>query len=107
MKWIGITLDIANPNYHLTVIRILGRGNYNEVDLVQLADIKLLDLLLEMRNEKQYDRVVFYDLQELDSWEDLKELADVCNRYNMQFSFLKQDLHSDKKLRFNKLIYAI
>lgn len=42
MKSLGITLDIANPDYELTVIKILTRENGKEVDLTQLADIRLL-----------------------------------------------------------------
>ena len=107
MVSLGITLDIVNPDYYLTVIRILTREDSEKIDLVRLADIQLLENLLELRDEQQYDRIIFYDLQEFDSWEDLKELADVCERNDMQFSFLKQDLHSDKELKFNKLIFAI
>lgn len=107
MRSLGITLDIANPDYKLTVIRILTRGNLKEVDLMQLADIRLLERTLEMRSDQQYNRIIIYDLHELDSWEDLKELTDVCKRYNMSFSFLKQDLHSDEEIEFSKLIYAI
>lgn len=107
MKSLGITLDIANPDYKLTVIRILTRGTGKEVDLIQLADVRLLEQLLEMKNDYQYDHVIFYDLQEFDSWEDLKELTDVCNRNEWSFSFLKQDLHSDEKIELGKLINAV
>lgn len=107
MRLLGVTLDIANPDYKLTVIRILTRRNDKEVDLIQLADIRLLDQLLEMRNDQEYDRIIIYDLHELDSWEDLKELTDVSTRHKMSFSFLKHDLHSDEEIEFSKLIRAI
>lgn len=107
MKWLGITLDIADPDYQLTVIRILGQGNGNQVELTQLADISLLELFLEMKSDQKYDRVVFYDLHELESWSNLKVLTDVCARYGMSFSFLRQDLHSDEKIEFADLIAVI
>ncbi|MHA6252766.1 hypothetical protein [Oceanobacillus sp. CAU 1775] len=107
MKTLGLTLDIANPDYKLSVLRILTRGNGKEIDLMQIADIRLLEQLLEMRSEQQYDRVVIYDLHELDSWEDLKELTNVCKQNDLEFSFLKQDLHSDEKIELSKLIFAV
>ena len=107
MRSLGITLDIANPDYKLTVIRILTRGDGKEVDLIQLADIRLLEQVLEMKCDWVYDRVVIYDLHELNGWEDLKELADVCKQYVMEFTFLKQDLHSDEKIEIGELISVI
>jgi len=94
---LGVTLDIANPNYYLTVIRLFTRHENTEIDLVPLADIRLLEDILRFREERNYDRVIFYDLDELDGWDDFEELAEVCKQYNMEFSFLKQDIHSFEK----------
>lgn len=91
---LGVTLDIVNPDYYLTVIRLFTRHENKEIDLIPLADIRLLEDILQFREERNYDRVIFYDLDELNGMDDFEELAEVCKQFNMEFSFLKQDIHS-------------
>lgn len=94
---LGVTLDNINPDYYLTVIRLFTRHENKEIDLIPLRDIRTLEEILKFRQKRNYDRVIFYDLDELGGMNDFEELAGICKQHNMEFSFLKQDSHSFEK----------
>lgn len=95
MKWLGITTKVTDANHPLTILKYYACGSGKKIDLVRLADIRLLDNLFECKDERQYNRILIYDIDELNSWRDLKELSDICDRYNKDYTIVKQDLHSD------------
>lgn len=95
MKWLGITTNLTTPNHSLTILKFYACGGGKWIDLVQLPDIRLLGNLLEFKGGRQYDRILIYDISELDSWKDLRKLSDICDKYGKDFTIVKQDLHSD------------
>lgn len=100
-------MDIANPKCNLTVLGIYSRVRGKQVDLTQIADVELLESLFEIRDVKQYDRVLFFSIRELHGWDELRYLVNTCNKYNIEWSFVREDIHSDVEVPVDYLTGVI
>lgn len=107
VKWLGITTRASNPNYSLTILKIYAQEFSKNIELEQLTDIALLEELFELKGEENYNRILIYDIDELDSWNGLKEFVNTYDKYNKDFSTVKQDLHSDMEIPLGYLTGVI
>ncbi|WP_162013681.1 hypothetical protein [Bacillus coahuilensis] len=72
-----------------------------------MADFDLIDVFFKFIDRTTYSRVIVYDLKELGGWENFKYFSKLCRSYNLEFSILKQDIHSDVAVEPDYLLNVI
>ncbi|KUP08427.1 hypothetical protein Q75_02890 [Bacillus coahuilensis p1.1.43] len=60
-----------------------------------MASVDHLAFHLRFIDRTCIDRIIMYDFEEIGNWETLKEFSNVCKKYNINWSIIRQDIHSD------------
>lgn len=107
MTLLGVTFNFSNPHYSLLAMDLYGRINKMDIDLYHLADFDLLESFIHLNKHRKYTRVVIYDIDELETWDRVRELVNICSKYNLEFSIIKQDIHSDVEVPIGYLTNVI
>lgn len=95
MKYLGISFDFGDYPYITDMLSDHARWFYKKIDCYLLADFDLIDTFFKFVDRTTYSRAIVYDIKELGSIENFKYFSKLCRSYNLEYSFLKQDIHSD------------
>ncbi|MEN2465640.1 hypothetical protein [Ornithinibacillus sp. JPR2-1] len=68
---------------------------HKKLQMYLLVNVDLLELHLKFIDPKVIDRVLMYDYEELGSWGEFKRFSNICKAYGLEYSIIKQDIHSD------------
>lgn len=107
MKWLGITLNLNDYQSPLSFLDLYGHLHKKDIDLIRLADIDLLEGLNKLIGFENYERIVFFSIDEIGEWSNLCELTNVCDKFNLEYSFVNEGIHSDIEVRIGELIGVI
>lgn len=101
--YFGITLKITSYKDVQESLQIYSQLYNKQLRMVILADLDLLDLHLQFVDKSTIDRIVLYSYEELGSWENLKKFSQYCQKHNLEWGIVKEDLYSDLDTPINYL----
>lgn len=93
--YLGVVFDLTNYEHYAASIRVHAKLFNKKSFLISLIDVSLLDELITIEKENHsFQRVIVYDFSEFQGIENFKTFAKTCYKHGLEFSILKQDLHS-------------
>lgn len=68
-----------------------------KLEMYLMVDLNFLELHFKSMELAVIDRVLLYDYEELGSWKNFKRFSNLCRKYGLEYSIIKNtiDLHSD------------
>ncbi|AIF45634.1 hypothetical protein [Virgibacillus sp. SK37] len=106
-KYFGVTFNFEEYNYVKHMLTDHASAFNKRINIFLLLNIDMLEIYISQIDRTLFDRVLIYDHEELGSWENLKQFSLICNKYNLEWSILKQDLHSDVPLELDYLLEIV
>ncbi|MBZ9536809.1 hypothetical protein KGR20_21860 [Cytobacillus oceanisediminis] len=107
MRYLGITFDFGDYHYIADALEDHAKYFNKKSSMYLLDDIGLLESFFKFIDRTTFSRVILYDFKELGSWENFKYFSRLCRSYNLEFSILKQDIHSDVAIEVDYLLNVI
>ncbi|MBS3678945.1 hypothetical protein KGF86_01835 [Ornithinibacillus massiliensis] len=107
LKYLGICTNFGDYPYITDMLVDWAEFDEKKIDCFLLDDIGMLDFLLKFIDRTTFSRVLVYDIEEIDSLKNLKSFSNICRKYNLEWSIIRQDLHSDVAVEPDYLLKVV
>ncbi|MBS4193719.1 MULTISPECIES: hypothetical protein [Bacillaceae] len=106
--FLGVVFDLKKYNQYAESIKIHGDLFYKKTMVISLNDVSLLNEFLNMEKENNnIQRVIIYDYEEFRELKNFKIFENTCSKHRLEFSILRQDLHSDVPVELGYMLQVI
>lgn len=96
-RYLGVITDENDIDSYKETMTTYASIVNKKIDLVLISDTRLFQKFLQV-NYIKYCRVIFYDYDEFVNFNQFRDIFSITQKFNLEFSIIKQDLHSDVAL---------
>lgn len=105
-RYLGIITDECDLESYKESLRNFAARVNKEIDVILLTEVNIIEEFIKENYEK-YCRVIFYDYEEFNNIKQLQNVFGICQHYKLEFSIIKQDIHSDVAVELSYLLQVI
>lgn len=106
-KFLGVDFNTDNHLENCYQLFFYANRLKREISLVQTVHIDLFEMQMRNVNLNEIDRVIVNDYEDLGNFYVFKQFHNICMAHGLEYSFLKQEIHSDLEISVAFLVDSL